>query len=172
MHIWLKGFNGTWAAPSLTSYEYKMLSDGVYCTDPCRLQVTVQSLKRPVVISLYHSEEERYCGSCASVSVDGQPARLIRSTAARDLASSTITRWASEVIDSTGTFGYGGQATITIASPENILECPVCPDGCACTSQRVSLAGFSMEALTCSLFGTADCPAAHCTVKSGICEHS
>ena len=52
MHIWLKGFNGTWAAPNLTSYEYKMLSDGVYCTDPCRLEVTVQSLKRPVMIFL------------------------------------------------------------------------------------------------------------------------
>ena len=167
--IVLKGYSGVWEASDSSVYDFNMLSDGVYCTMPCTLNITVSSQQMPMVVSLYHNEEESYCGSCAAVSVDGQPARLIRSSAARELASSTITRWASEV---PGPSYFEGQITITIASPENVLECPVCPQGCSCTNQRVSLAGFSVEGLVCSLFTTEDCPLQHCIVKNGICDRN
>ncbi|CAE7724976.1 unnamed protein product [Symbiodinium sp. CCMP2456] len=130
--IVLTGYSGVWAASDSSGYDYKMLSDGVYCTTPCTLNITVSSQQMPMVVSLYHNEEESYCGSCAAVSVDGQPARLIRSSAARALASSRITRGASEVPGPSPE----GQITITIASPENVLDCPVCPEGCSCTNQH------------------------------------
>lgn len=168
-NVVLAGYSGVWTATDPSGYDYKMLSDGVYCTTPCTLNITVSSQQEPMVVSLYHNEEEDYCGSCVAVSVDGQPARLIRASAKTHLASSKITRWASEV---PGPSKGLGQITITIASPENVLDCPACPDGCSCTNQRVSLAGFSVEGLVCSLFTTEDCPLQHCVVKSGICDRS
>ena len=73
----LAGYSGVWTATDPSGYDYKMLSDGVYCTTPCTLNITVSSQQEPMVVSLYHNEEEDYCGSCVAVSVDGQPARLI-----------------------------------------------------------------------------------------------
>ncbi|CAE7942370.1 unnamed protein product, partial [Symbiodinium sp. KB8] len=66
----LAGYSGVWTATDPSGYDYKMLSDGVYCTTPCTLNITVSSQQEPMVVSLYHNEEEDYCGSCVAVSVD------------------------------------------------------------------------------------------------------